>query len=130
MINKNEIGAIILRIFLGLTFFIHGLDKFQAGIGNTVGFFESIGIPGFAAYVVASIELIGGIAMVLGIGTRIISTLFVLIMVGAIIKAKFAAGFLGGYELDLALLVISIFLAISNRNLFSLDNALSSSKQG
>ncbi|ASN06416.1 DoxX family protein [Virgibacillus necropolis] len=130
MISKDEIGVIILRVFLGLTFFLHGLDKFQGGIGNTVGFFESLGIPGFVAYVVALIELIGGIAMILGIGTKVISILFALIMVGAIIKAKFAAGFLGGYEIDLALLVISIFLAVSNRNLFSLDNVLSSSKQG
>ncbi|WP_163528040.1 DoxX family protein [Halobacillus ihumii] len=130
MIARGEIGAIILRLFLGLTFFIHGLSKFQGGIGNTAGFFESLGIPGFAAYVVAAIELIGGLAVIVGIGTKVISILFALIMAGAIVQAKFAAGFLGGYELDLALLVISVFIALSNRNIWALDNVIFPQKQG
>ena len=44
---KNfEIGALVLRVVLGITFFIHGLAKFQGGIENTVGWFASIGLPG------------------------------------------------------------------------------------
>ena len=109
--NMNEIGKVILRVVLGLTFFIHGLDKFQGGIANTAGYFDSLGIPGFLAYVVAAIELIGGIALILGIGTRIISILLALIMLGAIFTAKLSLGFLvngqmAGYELDLALLAM------------------------
>lgn len=93
--NNQEIGKVILRVVLGLTFFIHGLSKFQGGILNTVGYFESLGVPGFLAYAVAAVELVGGIALILGIGTRFVSTLFALIMVGAIITAKLPAGFLG-----------------------------------
>ncbi|MBZ5752743.1 DoxX family protein [Metabacillus rhizolycopersici] len=125
--NKNEVGKVILRVVLGLIFFIHGLSKFQGGINNTVGFFDSIGIPGFMAYVVALIELIGGIALILGIGTRIVSVLFAVIMLGAIFTAKLPLGLLGngqmaGYELDLALLAMSIYLAFANKSAFSLDN--------
>ncbi|MFJ5623025.1 DoxX family protein [Peribacillus loiseleuriae] len=124
---KNEVGAVILRIILGLIFFIHGFSKFQGGISNTAGFFDSIGIPGFVAYVVAGIELIGGVALILGIGTRIVSVLFAIIMLGAIFTVKLPLGFLGngqmaGYELELALLAMAIFLAFANRSLFSLDN--------
>ncbi|WP_257351108.1 DoxX family protein [Pseudalkalibacillus decolorationis] len=129
MIKRYEIGALILRLFLGFTFFIHGLDKFQGGISNTVGFFDSLGLPGFLAYVVVVIELIGGIALILGIGTRVVSILIALLMVGAIIKVKLAKGFLGGYELDVALLAISIYLAIANRSLFALDNIIFKSNQ-
>ena len=125
--NKNDAGAVVLRVILGLTFFIHGLSKFQGGIGNTVGFFESLGILGFLAYVVAVIELIGGIMLILGIGTRIVSVLFAVIMLGAIFTVKLSAGFLGngqmaGYELELALLAMSIFLAFANSSRFSLGN--------
>lgn len=61
------------------------------------------------AYVISLIELIGGIALILGVGTRIITVLFAVIMLGAIAKVKFSAGLLGngqmaGYELELALL--------------------------
>ncbi|MFP3122493.1 DoxX family protein [Ectobacillus funiculus] len=133
MIRSNEIGATILRVFLGITFFVHGLAKFQGGIANTAGFFESLGFPGFSAYVVALIELIGGIALILGIGTRIVSILFVLILAVATVKVKLTAGFLGngqmaGYELDLALLVISLYLAAINKSFLALDNLLFRSK--
>ena len=124
--NKNEIGKVILRAVLGLIFFIHGLSKFQGGITNTVGFFDSIGIPGFMAYAVALIELIGGIALILGLGTRIISVLFAFIMLGAIFTVKLPAGLLGndqmaGYELELALLAISVYFIFANKSILSLD---------
>ncbi|MFC4803028.1 DoxX family protein [Neobacillus sp. GCM10023253] len=129
MAIKNEVVTTILRVFLGATFLIHGIAKFQGGIENTVGFFESIGIPGFTAYVVALIELIGGIAVILGIGTRVISILFAIVLAVAIVKVKIAVGFLGngqmaGYELDLALMAISIYLAVANKSVLALDNVL------
>ncbi|MBS4220961.1 DoxX family protein [Bacillus sp. FJAT-49711] len=129
MFGKNEAAKIILRVFLGATFLIHGLAKFQDGIENTVGFFESLGLPGFTAYMVALIELIGGIAIVLGVGTRIISILFAIILAVAIVKVKLSVGFLGngqmaGYELDLALMAISIYLAATKNSFLALDNIL------
>ena len=127
--NKLNLTTFLLRIVLGISFFVHGLVKFQGGIENIVGWFDSIGIPGFLAYVVASVELVGGAALILGLGTRIVSALLALIMVGAILKSKLAIGFLGtpemaGYELDLAFLVIAIFLAVNGSKLWSVDDAL------
>jgi putative oxidoreductase len=127
--NKNETGALILRVFLGISFFIHGLVKFQGGIENIVGWFESIGLPGFMAYGVALIEVVGGIALVIGLGSRIVSALLALIMIGATLKVKLSLGFLGngqmaGYELDLAFLVIAIFIAINGSKLYALDQIL------
>jgi len=127
--NKLNVTTFLLRFVLGISFFVHGFVKFQGGIENTVGWFDSIGIPGFLAYVVASVELVGGAALILGLGTRIVSALLALIMVGAILKSKLAIGFLGtpemaGYELDLAFLVIAIFLAVNGSKLWSVDDAL------
>ncbi|OKL35595.1 DoxX family protein [Domibacillus mangrovi] len=127
--NKLGISIFLLRMVLGISFFVHGLVKFQGGIGNTAGWFESIGIPGFLAYVVGTIELVGGIALVLGLGTQIVSALLAFVMIGAILKVKFAIGFLGtaemaGYELDLAFLVIALFLAGNGSKLWSVDGAL------
>jgi putative oxidoreductase len=126
MINKFEASTLMLRVVLGVSFFIHGLAKFQGGIENIVGWFDSIGLPGALAYMVASIELVGGIALVIGLGTRYVSILVSILMVGAIFKAKLALGFLGngqmaGYELDLAFLAIAAFLAINGSKMFALD---------
>lgn len=126
---KNEIGALILRLTLGILFLIHGVVKFQGGIENTIGWFESINIPGFMAYGVALFEIIGGIALIIGFATRLISVLSVLLMVGAIITAKLPVGLLGngqmaGYELDLAFLAIAVYLAINGSKLLSLNRVL------
>ncbi|HEY2422269.1 MAG TPA: DoxX family protein [Neobacillus sp.] len=124
--NKSDIGKVILRAVVGLTFFIHGLSKFQGGISNTAGFFESLGIPGFIAYVTAAVELVGGIALILGLGTRIVTSLFALIMIGAIFTAKLSVGFLGngqmaGFELELVLLAVSIYFVFAEKSKISLD---------
>ena len=126
MVRKYEIGLLILRVVLGITFLIHGIAKFQMGLGNVAGWFESIGILGFLGYVVAFIELLGGIALILGIGTRIFSALIAIVMVGAIFTSKLSLGFIGevaaGYELDVALLAMAVVLVISGSQLLSLDN--------
>ncbi|MBI0580517.1 DoxX family protein [Neobacillus cucumis] len=127
MIKKYEVGTIILRVILGITFFIHGLAKFQGGIENIVGWFSSMGLPGFMAYVVASFEILGGILLVIGLGSRVVAGLFVLLMAGATLKVKLAVGFLGngqmaGYELDLAFLAMAIFIAINGSKMFALDS--------
>ena len=124
--NKNEIGNLILRVIIGLTFFIHGFVKFQGDIANTVLYFDSLGIPGWTAYVVALIELVGGIAFILGFGTRIVAGLFTFIMIGAIFTAKLPLGFLGngqmaGYELDLILLAASLYFVFANQSRLSVE---------
>ena len=129
MNNKFEASTVMLRVVLGISFFIHGVAKFQGGIENTVGWFDSIGIPGGLAYVVALVELIGGAALVLGLGTKIVAGLLSLVMLGAIFKAKLALGFLGdgqmaGYELDVAFLAMAVFLAINGSRMFALDQLI------
>jgi len=129
MMKKIEVSTLILRLVLGATFFIHGLVKFQGGIENIVGWFDSIGLPGVLAYGVAVIEMVGGLALILGLGSRIVSSLFVVLMLGATVKVKLAGGFLGngqgaGWELDLALLVMALFIAINDSKMFALDKVL------
>ncbi|WP_066304746.1 DoxX family protein [Bacillus sp. FJAT-29814] len=125
--KKIEASTLILRLVLGVTFFVHGLVKFQGGIENIVGWFDSIGLPGFLAYAVALLELVGGIALIVGFGSRVVSALFVLLMLGATFSAKLAGGFLGngqgaGYELDLALAAMALVIAITGSKMFALDS--------
>jgi putative oxidoreductase len=122
--NRNEIGTLLLRIVLGLVFSANGFAKFQGGIGNTAGWFESIGIPGIFAYAVGTVELVGGIALILGLGTRIVSLLFGIIMVGAIFTVNLSAGFLNGYVLDLVLLVLAVHIVLNGSKLYSLDQLI------
>ncbi|QOY36605.1 DoxX family protein [Anaerobacillus isosaccharinicus] len=122
MSNRNEVGTLLLRVVLGIVFLAHGAAKFQGGIENIAGWFDSIGLPGGFAYIVATIELVGGIALILGIGTRVVSALIGLIMAGAILKVKLAAGFFDGYAYDLVLLTVALYLVLNGSKLFALDH--------
>jgi putative oxidoreductase len=129
MNNKFEMSTLFLRVVLGIIFFVHGLVKFQDGITNTVGWFESIGLLGFLAYGVALLELVGGILLILGLGTRVVSALYAVLMIGAILKVKLSLGLLGngqmaGYELDLALFAMAVVIAVNGSKLYALDQVV------
>ena len=65
-------GIALLRIVVGVVFFMHGLQKlFQMGVPGVSGFFASLGIPApeVAAVVVSLVETVGGLALILGVLT-------------------------------------------------------------
>ena len=74
------------------------------------------------ATVVAIIEIVGGIALIIGLGTRIASLVLGVVLVVAIFQAKLGMGFLGGYELDIALLAMAVHLVLSGSSLLSVDS--------
>ncbi|MFS0723345.1 DoxX family protein [Paenibacillus sp. 1P07SE] len=121
--SNAELGSMIVRIGLGFIFFMHGLQKFQGGIDGTVGFFESLGIPGFMAYVVALVELLGGISMMVGLGTRILSLAFIIILLVATFAVSWGSGF-SGNELHLALGLMALHLLIAGSRLAAADSLL------
>jgi putative oxidoreductase len=81
-------AALLLRVSLGVMLLAHGLllKVFTFGIPGTVGFFESIGYPGFFAYLVIAGEIGGGIALILGLWTRPIALLLLPILIGATLQ--------------------------------------------
>ncbi|MDO7906439.1 DoxX family protein [Paenibacillus sp. JX-17] len=127
MIKTREIGILIVRVIAGLLFALHGWQKFQGGIGNTSGFFESIGLPGILAPVVAIIELAGGIALILGLGTRIAGLALAVIMAGVLLTAKSGAPIVGGMEYELLLLAAAVQLLLTGSSLLALDSLFSRS---
>lgn len=78
-------GAFALRVSLGIMFVAHGLilKYFTFTLGGTAQFFESIGYPGFLAYVVFAAETLGGLALIAGFQTRLVSFALVPILIGA-----------------------------------------------
>ncbi|PSR15882.1 hypothetical protein C8255_20775 [filamentous cyanobacterium CCP3] len=61
----------LLRVSLGLLFLAHGLLKVMVfTLPGTAQFFASLGLPAGMAYVVAPMELIGGLMLMAGLYTR------------------------------------------------------------
>ncbi|MFB9869350.1 DoxX family protein [Vreelandella sulfidaeris] len=74
----------LLRVSLGVMALAHGLLKvFVFTLPGTVGYFESLGLPGFLAYLTILGELGGGLALILGIYTRWISLAMIPLLLGA-----------------------------------------------
>jgi uncharacterized membrane protein YphA (DoxX/SURF4 family) len=123
------LGSLIIRLVVGVIFFVHGLKKFQDGIGNSVVFFEGNGLPGMLAYPVSIIELVGGILIFLGIGTKIIAATFSVIMVGAMVSVNIQNGFTGGFEFTLALFAMSLYLVLSRNRFLAVDSFFMNKEQ-
>ncbi|MEO9328974.1 DoxX family protein [Gordonia aurantiaca] len=123
----RSIGILLARIAVGVVFLAHGLQKFQQnGWGGPKGFFEMIDVPlpAVSAFLVTWLEILGGIALIVGVLTPVVGLLFVLDMVGAIFFAHIDNGLWasdGGYEFVLTLGAASLLLTVVGAGLFSVD---------
>src|SRR5260370_15346643 len=88
-------AALLLRVSLGLLFLAHASIKlFVFTPAGTAKFFASVGVPPDLAYVVMTAEGLSGIALVLGLWTRVVAIAATPILLGAIFTVPCAAGFL------------------------------------
>ena len=106
-------AALLLRVTLGFLFLAHaGLKLFVFTQAGTAQFFGSLGLPPALAYLVIAAETLGGIALVLGIYSRLVALALTPILLGAIVTVHGAAGFFfsnpnGGWEY-LALWIVGL----------------------
>lgn len=94
----NQHAIFLLRLALGIMFIAHSwyLKLFVFTLAGTAQFFDSLGLPGWFAYVVFAAEALGGILLVLGIQTRWVALLLVPILAGAT-WAHWGNGWMFGY---------------------------------
>lgn len=79
-------AATLLRVTTGTAFIAHGLLKVLVFTpAGTVGYFQSLGLPGALAYATIAIELIGGAALIAGVFTRAFSLSLIPVLLGAAI---------------------------------------------
>lgn len=120
-LHNPDAGMLLLRIAVALVFIQHGWMKLS-GMEGTVGFFAMLGFPAFLAYFVAWSEVLGGIALLIGIFSRYVGILFTIIMAVAIVKVHWQNGFSvrdGGYEFALVLMLCSMAIAAFGSGAYS-----------
>ena len=97
-------GALILRLCLGVMFIAHAMLKLRVyKMPGTIAFFQSLGLPGWLAYVTIAIELGGGACLILGIIPRYVALLLIPLILGTIVTVHGKKGWLfsntdGGWE--------------------------------
>ncbi|WP_043638434.1 DoxX family protein [Nonomuraea candida] len=127
--QARPVVLLLARIAVGVIFLVHGYQKFATmGIAGTTKFFESAGIPlaGVAAPAVAALEVVGGLALILGAALPVVGTLLALNMIGAIVFVHGPSGLTGegGYEFVLALAAASLAVGFTGGGALALDGVV------
>ena len=120
-------APLFLRIAVGLILFVHGYQKLGMGVEGVSGFLASLGFPmaGVFAVILIAVEVLGGIALIVGAWTRLAAFLASIVAVVALFTVHFSKGFLvsnGGYEFILLILAVSVSLLIIGAGKFSVDH--------
>jgi putative oxidoreductase len=139
---RRALGLLLLRLAIGGVFVMHGAQKMFGAIGGpglkgAVGAAEMVGFPAFFGYILAATEFFGGLAIILGLGTRIAAALIAFVMGVAIVKVHGSQGFFlktvdtpggpvpGGWEFPYVLLLGSLALALTGAGAFAIEAAFS-----
>ena len=125
MNDQTEYAALILRVGLGVMFVAHGLLKVMVfTLPGTAGFFESVGFPGWLAYVVAFAEIGGGALLIAGVAVRAVTLALIPVLLGAVF-VHFGSGWVfsnpnGGWEYPAFLVLASVVQVLLGPGKFAL----------
>lgn len=124
----TELAAFILRVTFGIMFLAHGLLKLLVfGLEGTAGFFDSVGIFGWLAYIVTPLEILAGIALILGFQTQLVSLSMIPILLGAL-YVHVGNGWVfsvpnGGWEYPAFLIVIAVVVSMLGGGKYSITKS-------
>ena len=125
MSSSTAFGVLRLRVSLGLMWIAHALLKlFVFTLPGTATFFESVGLPGVLAYPVFAAELMGGLALILGVYARQVSLALLPVILTAA-SVHISNGWLftnpgGGWEYPVFLIAASVVLWLLGDGAWSL----------
>jgi len=120
MTNPEFVGtaALLLRISLAIMFFAHAWLKIKVYTpAGAVQYFQSLGVPGSLAYLTMAAEIVGGLLLLFGIGTRWVALALVPLILGTIVLVHGKKGWLftnkdGGWEYPAFWIVGLLVLAL------------------
>jgi putative oxidoreductase len=123
-------AATLLRVSLGAMFIAHSLvlKYLTFTLPGTAQFFQSLGLPATLAYATFWAELVGGVLLVAGVGTRWVALALIPILAGAT-WVHAGNGWVfnapnGGWEYPVFLMVASIVQALLGDGRYALANRL------
>lgn len=129
-----DLALLVLRLSLGVMFIAHGMQKVWGlfggpGLAKFTGFIGSLGFSpaGLWAYLAAYVELVGGLCVIAGLGTRLAAGLLLVLIVVAAAKVHLANGFFsqtGGFEYPMLIAAVCLALLLAGGGKFSLTNKL------
>jgi putative oxidoreductase len=125
----------IVRVVVGIVFVAHGAQKlFVFGLAGVSGGFAQMGVPlpGITGPLVALVEFFGGIALIIGLLTRLAALGLAIDMVGAIVLVHLKNGFFmpTGFEYAFTLLAACVAIAMAGPGAFAVDHEIAKRRAG
>jgi putative oxidoreductase len=111
---NRSLGLLLIRVAIGLLFLVHGWMKVMA-IPMVVMMFAHFGFGPWVAYFIAWLEIIGGLALILGVATRVFAVLFGIEM----LVATLLIGLGRGLGIEFVLAIVSFGLALTGSGSYS-----------
>lgn len=142
--TSNDFTLTIVRLVLGVVFFIHGAQKMLGwfggyGFAGTMGFFtQQLHIPAVFAFLAICAEFFGGLGLLVGLLSRVAAFGILCNMVVAVLTVHIHNGFFmnwtgqqkgEGYEYHLLALALLLVVIVRGAGAFSIDGALSRGRQ-
>jgi putative oxidoreductase len=132
--SLDGISELLLRVVCGGLLIPHGMQKlfglFGGNIEGTAGFFSNMGLePAMAlAYYIGTLEVVGGILLVIGLFTRLVAVQVLGFMLVAAFWVHWGVGGYfwtdGGLEYPLMWAAVALFLVIRGGGAMSVDAKL------
>jgi uncharacterized membrane protein YphA (DoxX/SURF4 family) len=114
----------------GIILVVSGYMKFANGIGGFVTFMTNAGfpLPGVLGPFIATLELVGGLLLLVGLGTRWLGVLFVVefIVTSFVVKSPFRVW--NDTRIDLMLLAAAVLVVLAGPGKAAVDEMLAKRK--
>ncbi len=120
--NKlHDITHFGIRAAIGVIFIVQGSGKFNPGFAD---FLTNIGLPVEMQIPIALAETIGGTLLIVGVLSRISSSILCIISLGAIFHVKGASNLVGegGFDIDLILLAGCLAIIVAGPGRVSISH--------
>ena len=140
-VTSNDFALTVVRLVLGVTFFMHGAQKMLGWFGGygfhaTMGTFTHyLGIPAPLAFLAICAEFFGGLGLLVGLLSRIAALGIMVNMLVAIATVHHVNGFFmnwtgqqkgEGFEFHLLAIALAIVVLIKGSGAVSIDRAIAS----
>jgi putative oxidoreductase len=119
-------GITVVRVMMGIILIVAGFQKFAGGIDGFAGFVGQAGIPapGLMAPLVATLELLGGLLLLVVAMTRWVALLFILEFLVVAFVVKLPRTGWDASRIDLMMLAGAVMLFLAGPGKAAVDEML------
>jgi putative oxidoreductase len=143
--HAHSLAFLVARVLLGVVVFPHGAQKLLGWFGgfgfegSMQYFTRTVGLPWILGFGVILLESFGALALIAGLGTRLLAGAYVLLALGITLTTRVQYGFFmnwfgnqpgEGYEYFLLWLGLAASLALTGGGQYALDAIISRKKAG